>query len=229
MKTLIAIPCYNEASVIGATMNELLKYPFDILVVNDGSTDYTKQALAQYEVNCIDHPCNLGQGRAYITALAYAKDKGYDIIVHFDSDGQHDPKFLVSMLEPIINLEADLVLGSRFIDPKLSLAIPQSRRLLLRIARNVDYLFSGIRLSDAHNGLRALRVDKFNPTMFLGDKMEHASEIIWVANKYQLKVFEVAVKIRYFKFAHKKNQSLLQGIQVFWRMIGLKFRRRSLK
>ena len=118
MKKLIIIPAYNEQESIKKTVEDIMeKAPhFDYIVINDCSTDKTKEICETEEFNVIHLPVNLGIGGAVQTGYLYAARNGYDIAVQVDGDGQHDPQFLSKMADYMEAEHADMVIGSRFID-----------------------------------------------------------------------------------------------------------------
>ena len=118
MKKLIIIPAYNEQESIKKTVEDIIKNApeFDYIVINDCSTDRTKEICETEKFNVVHLPVNLGIGGAVQTGYLYAARNGYDIAVQVDGDGQHDPKFLSKMAEFIEAEHADMVIGSRFIN-----------------------------------------------------------------------------------------------------------------
>ena len=117
MRILIIIPAYNEAEniqkVIEAVRNSVPE--MDYIVVNDCSVDDTEKICKQNRYQYISLPVNLGIGGGVQTGYLYALQNGYDIAIQLDGDGQHDPSYIHELIEPIINNEADIVIGSRFI------------------------------------------------------------------------------------------------------------------
>ena len=115
------IPAYNEEESIFDTVTSILNYrkkvdfDLDYVVINDGSTDMTKQILEENHFNAVHLVMNLGIGGAVQTGYKYALENDYDVAVQFDGDGQHDIESLSDLLEPIRKNEADLVIGSRFV------------------------------------------------------------------------------------------------------------------
>jgi glycosyltransferase involved in cell wall biosynthesis len=117
VKILAIIPAFNEEESIGNLISKFNSYKdIDILVVNDCSKDLTSKICKGRGVNVIDLPCNLGIGGAVQTGYKYAKENGYDIAVQVDGDGQHNPQYIHKLIEPLLNSEADLVIGSRYLE-----------------------------------------------------------------------------------------------------------------
>ena len=120
MKKIIIIPAYNEEECIYNTVSELLKKAseFDYVIVNDCSTDRTKEICEQNHFNVINLPINLGIGGAVQTGYKYAYRHGYDCAVQVDGDGQHDVAYLKTMAKYLEDNQLDMVIGSRFIEKK---------------------------------------------------------------------------------------------------------------
>ena len=125
-KILIIIPAYNEEKCILKTCKSIMDYnkknktKYDIIVINDGSTDNTEKILVDNKIPHVRLIHNLGIGGAVQTGYKYAKENGYDIAIQFDGDGQHDVSYIKDLVNPIINKNKNMVIGSRFIDNKSS-------------------------------------------------------------------------------------------------------------
>ena len=120
MKKLIIIPAYNESASIEKTVLEIERYApeFDYMIINDCSTDHTEEICRKNGFPVISLPVNLGIGGAVQTGYRYALEKGYDMAVQVDGDGQHDPAFLNKMADYLEQHDLDMVIGSRFIEKK---------------------------------------------------------------------------------------------------------------
>lgn len=118
MKALIIIPAYNEEGAIIKTVKDIIENApsFDYVVVNDCSTDKTKELLEKYDTNHVNLSVNSGIGAAVQTGYIYAHRNGYDYAVQIDGDGQHDAAFLEKMLLELQNSDADMIIGSRFLE-----------------------------------------------------------------------------------------------------------------
>jgi glycosyltransferase involved in cell wall biosynthesis len=116
-RSLTIIPAYNEGTRIGAVIRGIKqRYPFiDVLVIDDGSDDETRQRAVETGARVVSHPFNLGYGVALQTGYRYALERGYDAVVQMDGDGQHDPSFIDDLLTVIQREEADIAIGSRFL------------------------------------------------------------------------------------------------------------------
>lgn len=155
-KILLIIPTYNEEKSIQKTINAVLDANYDYIIVNDGSTDATKKILDRNNYNYIDLLTNLGIGGAVQTGYKYAYENNYDIAVQFDADGQHDASYIQKLIQPIEKNEADLVIGSCFIDKTAKTQRSSKiRRLGIYFLSGTIKLFSGKRIYDPTSGFRA--------------------------------------------------------------------------
>lgn len=156
-KVLIIIPAYNESENIESVMRHLLDTApqYDYLIVNDGSTDDTLGICESAYFSYLDLPINLGIGGAVQAGYVYARKNGYDIAVQMDGDGQHDIAYLENMLRPILDGEADIVIGSRFLE-KEGFQSSQSRRIGIGILSLLIRLTTGKRIMDVTSGFRAV-------------------------------------------------------------------------
>ena len=155
MKKLIIIPAYNEQESIKKTVEDIIKNApeFDYIVINDCSTDRTKEICETEKFNVVHLPVNLGIGGAVQTGYLYAARNGYDIAVQVDGDGQHDPKFLSKMAEFIEAEHADMVNGSRFIN-KEGFQSSGARRVGIKYFTMLIKLLTGAKITDPTSGLR---------------------------------------------------------------------------
>ncbi|QNA44650.1 glycosyltransferase family 2 protein [Lacibacter sediminis] len=213
----IIIPSFNEEIVLRSTVEPLINQGYHVVVVDDGSTIEQEKFIADLQVTTIRHVQNLGQGAALETGTVYALAKGASYIVHFDADGQHDLSAIEHLLAPILNNTADVVFGSRFLTQQSSL--PFTRSLLLHTARYVNFLFTGLLLSDAHNGLRAFNRKAADLIRIKENRMAHASEILILVKKNKLRFTEVAVDVRYTAYSKAKGQSGWNSIRIFFDLL----------
>ena len=220
----IIVPAYNEATVIYQTVKELCLEGYRIVVVDDASTDQTAEKLRELPCTVLTHPINLGQGAALETGMQWARTQSAKYVVHFDADGQHEVEDLAALLRPVLDGEADISLGSRFLVKKNSRNTPWLRRILLKTAILVNGLLTGMWLSDAHNGLRAMNSHALRHIRLRENRMAHASEILWEIRKHQLRYTEVPVNIQYSSYARGKGQSSWNALNI---LADLLFRRLS--
>ena len=157
MRKLIIIPAFNEEGSILNTIEHTKEScpDYDIIVINDASTDTTKNILCESGVNYINLPINLGIGGAVQTGYKYAKENGYDIAVQVDADGQHDAAFLESMVSKMIETDADMVIGSRFIENQ-GFQSSAARRFGINFLSWLIKVLTGTRVTDPTSGLRLI-------------------------------------------------------------------------
>lgn len=156
-KILVIIPAYNEAENIVHVVNHMIKTApqYDYLVVNDGSTDNTLQLCKRENFQYLDLPINMGIGGAVQAGYIYAYKNDYDIAVQMDGDGQHDIAYLDKLLQPLFQKEADVVIGSRFLE-KEGFQSSVSRRMGINILSLLIRLTTGKKIMDVTSGYRAV-------------------------------------------------------------------------
>jgi glycosyltransferase involved in cell wall biosynthesis len=208
----VVVPAYNEGSRLSRTLTELLKWAANVVVVDDGSADDTLQYARQHPVWCLRHIINRGQGAALQTGIDFAVQRGAEIIVTFDADGQHDPAEMSRLIAPVLAGSADVALGSRFLGA--AIGIPWTRKLLLRVAVVFTRVLSRIKVTDTHNGYRALSRAAARTVRMRQDRMAHASEILDLIRIHGLRFVEVPVTIRYSAATLAKGQSSWDALRV---------------
>lgn len=156
-RSLIIIPAYKEADNIEKLVdNIIVNYPmYDYVIVNDGSRDATRSICQKKGYKFLDLPINLGIGGAVQTGYKYAEREGYDIAIQIDGDGQHDVSHLDKVIEPIQNGQADIVIGSRFIQ-KEGFQSSSMRRFGIRFLSGLIHLCTGKKILDVTSGYRAV-------------------------------------------------------------------------
>ncbi len=203
----IIIPAYNEKHRIINTLNDLLKYNYQIIVVDDASSDKTYQKVADFidqhnlkhKITLLKHKINRGQGASLQTGTDLALKKDVKIIVHFDADGQFLSSEIQDCLQPLLNSQADIVLGSRFLQKNSSM--PWLKKYLIHpVSKIINYFFTGLKLTDAHCGFRAMTRQAAQKIQITQDRMSHNTEIIAQIKKLNLKYKEVPVTVIYHEF-----------------------------
>jgi polyprenyl-phospho-N-acetylgalactosaminyl synthase len=210
----IVIPAYNEGDMILSTLNPLIDKGYKVVVVDDCSTDNTKELIKRLPIFYIRHFVNLGQGAALRTGIEYALSVGAEIAVTFDADGQHDPNDIPAMITPIINSEADITLGTRFQRKEDTLAIPYIRRQVLKAAVIFNRVMTGLKLTDAHNGFRALNRQAMEHMLITENRMAHATEILLLIKRNKLRYKEIPVHIKYTDFSISKGQKSMNAFNI---------------
>lgn len=162
IKVLLIIPAYNEEENILKTYQTIVDYnkrnktSYDIVVINDGSTDNTENILIENKINHIKLIHNLGIGGAVQTGYKYAYENNYDIAIQYDGDGQHDVSYVKDIINPIISDEADFVIGSRFIKrDKNNFNSTFSRRIGINMISFFIKMVTKKKIYDTTSGFRA--------------------------------------------------------------------------
>lgn len=199
MKVLIIIPAYNEEKSIEKVIENLKNnYPqYDYLIVNDGSKDRTEEICKEKNYNYVSLPVNLGIGGGVQTGYLYAAQNNYDIAIQIDGDGQHDPAYIEKLIAPIIAGEADMTIGSRFLERE-GFQTSFMRRLGINIIRCVIKLCCGVTVTDTTSGFRASskRLTKFFSENYAQDYPEPEAIVTSVLNGYQVKEVPVIMNER---------------------------------
>ena len=161
-KILLIIPAYNESEGITQVVQKVeqyrikSKYMIDYIVINDGSTDNEEEILRKNKINHVELIQNLGIGGAVQTGYKYALEKGYDIAIQYDGDGQHDIESLPCLIEPLLSGVADFTVGSRFLeDSNSEFQSSTTRQIGIRILSALIFMTSKIRIKDVTSGYRA--------------------------------------------------------------------------
>jgi glycosyltransferase involved in cell wall biosynthesis len=197
LRRLAIVPAYNEAGAIESVIREIRAADPELepLVVDDGSADDTAQLAAAAGAHVIRLPYNLGIGGAVQTGYQYARDRGFDVAVQIDGDGQHDPGELSVLLEPILDGRADMVVGSRFAgDTPYRSTV--SRRLGIRLFAALVSLIVRQRVTDTTSGFRA--VNRLGIRLFALDYPHDYPEVeaTVLVSRHRLRLVEVPVRMR---------------------------------
>lgn len=207
MKTICVIPAYNEAQHIQTVINRVKSLVDEVIVVDDCSQDDTASLARQVGATVLGHVINRGQGAALRTGTQAALEHGAEIIVHFDADNQFQAEEIPDLLAPLLNQQADAVLGSRFLSKKSKLP-GTKKNIVMPLARLVNRLFFGIRLSDPQSGFRALSRPVAQKITISNDGMAHCSEILYQLFKNKFRVMEVPITVVYHDYGQKFSGGL---------------------
>jgi polyprenyl-phospho-N-acetylgalactosaminyl synthase len=214
----VIVPAFNEATVIRETVQQLLQKGYSVIVVDDGSTDNTEEVLRSMPIQYIRHGANLGQGAALQTGLEYAINTGATYVVTFDADGQHDVADIDTMLTLLEKNKAGIVFGSRFLEGSKT-NMRMSRRLVLRIARFVNYLASGILLTDANNGLRVMTSETARLISITENRSSHSAQIQNLVKRNRIRYVECPVHISYSAYSKQKGVRNISSIRILYDLI----------
>jgi len=196
LSIIVGIPAFNEEKNIAVLIIQLKKVADKIIVCNDGSTDLTSKIAEELGATVINHEKNLGYGAAIRSIFLKSRDLSGDILVTFDADGQHRVEDINKVINPIINEESDLVIGSRFLDESEK-EVPQYRKVGIKIITKITNATIKKQLTDSQSGFRAYSkkvLDELNPSE-LG--MGISTEILIKASARNFRISEVPIKITY--------------------------------
>jgi len=196
LSIIVGIPAFNEEKNIAVLIIQLKKVADEIIVCNDGSTDLTSKIAEELGATVINHEKNLGYGAAIRSIFLKSRDLSGDILVTFDADGQHRVEDINKVINPIINEESDLVIGSRFLDESEK-EVPQYRKVGIKIITKITNATIKKQLTDSQSGFRAYSkkvLDELNPSE-LG--MGISTEILIKASARNFRISEVPIKITY--------------------------------
>lgn len=212
-KIWIVIPVYNQPERLLSTVEKAQKYG-TVVVVDDCSL--VPVDLAQLKnVFLLRHIINRGQGAALQTGTDFAVEKGADIVVHLDADGQHNPDEIPKMIEPLISERVDIVFGSRFID-QANIQVPWTKKWFIhRPAIYFHNLWFGSNLTDVHNGFRALSVSACQKIKITQDRFAHPTQILEQVIKHELKYVEASIVVSYYGY----GQNFFDGFKIISDML----------
>jgi len=219
-KIYIIIPAYNEETVIQNVVAETQNSGYEnIIVIDDGSSDNTYKKAGEIEnITALKHKINRGKGAAAKTGIEAAKLLEADIIVTMDGDGQHNPENIKNLINPIINEDFDVILGSRLINPK---GMPFYKIIHNEIANIITWYLYGLWVTDSQSGFRAYSANAFNVINTKADRYEYESEIIRQIYLNKLKFKEVPIKAVYTDYSKGKahKQGLINGLKTLYKML----------
>jgi polyprenyl-phospho-N-acetylgalactosaminyl synthase len=213
-RILVVVPAYNEASIIASVIASLIKLDYNVVIVDDGSTDRTGKIATLSGAQVLAHPINLGQGAALQTGIEFALRAGADYIVTFDADGQHQAADIARLIDALQRHNVDFALGSRFLGA--SAGIPLSRRILLKAAVWFTRVTTGLQVTDTHNGLRAMTLRGAQQIALCQNRMAHASEILEQIARSKLRYIEVPVTIEYSRYSLAKGQRVGDSLLILF-------------
>ncbi len=204
MNVVIGIPAYNEEKNIAKIIAGISEKGYSIIVCDDGSTDLTKIISEKMGVTVISHSKNLGYGAGIRSIFQKAKEMNFDALVTFDADGQHRISDINTVLEPILDKTADIVIGSRFLDSN-SKTVPKYREIGIKAITKLTNASINEKITDSQSGFRAYNkqvLESINPSEH---GMGVSTEILIKASKLESKIIEVPIKILYEGDTSKHN------------------------
>ena len=202
--TIVLIPAYNEGKRIGRVIEEIKRIlpRIDVLIIDDGSADESRQRAMEAGAKVISHPFNLGYGSALQTGYKYALKEGYETIVQMDGDGQHDPSFISDLLAVVQRDEADIAIGSRFLKNEKresygpSYRVPFTRRVGMRLFGSITSFLIRQQVTDSTSGYQAM--DRRVLEWVSGDKFPvdyPDADVIIMLHRAGFRIKEVPVRM----------------------------------
>lgn len=206
-KIVAILPAYNQEGNISELINNVKKYVSEIIVVSDGSTDNTAKFAAESSVIAPTPINKRGKGNAVIRGISISKSLNPDIILLMDSDGQHDPKEIPKLLEPIIKGQADMVIGSRFLGVLKTSNINKVGNYLLNL---LHFLLTFRWVTDVESGYRAFKAEKLYNLNLTALRYEVESDTLLEAIDKKLRIKEVPI----ITVKEEKGITLLDGFRI---------------
>jgi glycosyltransferase involved in cell wall biosynthesis len=209
-QVFIIIPAYNEEERIGQVITGLFECGYkQVVVVDDGSSDQTITKAHEAGALVLQHTLNRGQGATLETGDVYARSQSTDIVVHFDGDGQFNPEDIKIAIEKLEREHVEVVLGSRFLDHRTEMPWFK-KQIIFPIGKLINYVMTGVRLTDVHNGFRVFSRTALEKIHITQDRMAHNSEIVALIKKHNLSYMEIPVEVRY----HEYGQGMRGGFKI---------------
>ena len=196
MKIAAGIPAFNEEKNVGSVIVELLKFVDIVIVCDDGSNDNTGMIAKKMGAIVVNHERNLGYGAGIKSLFLKARELGVDVLVTLDADGQHRPKDVLTVLEPIKKHETDIVIGSRFLDQNQQ-QIPSYRKAGIKIITKLANTTLDKTITDSQSGFRAYNSNVLSEIIPLEHGMGVSNEILIKANKKGFTISEVPIVVSY--------------------------------
>lgn len=216
-RVIAAIPCYNEERYIGSVVLKARRYVDQVLVIDDGSSDASAEVALAAGAVVHRHPCNQGYGSAIRTAIEKARELDPDVLVMIDGDGQHDPREIPLLVGPVLSGDADVVIGSRFLNSQNR--PPLYRQFGQRFLTAATNIGSGRRVTDSQSGFRAYSNKALKVLNLSEDGMSISSEIQFALSQSGLRVAEVPISVSYFD--KSKRNPVGHGASVFAKILVL--------
>ena len=209
-KIVVLIPAYNEERFIGSVVLQARKYAYEVIVVDDGSSDATAEIAETAGAVVVRHEQNQGKGVALNTGFSRARALNPDVVVTLDADGQHLPEEIIMVATPIFERKADIVVGSRYLERVSD--VPRHRVWGHRVFNFLTNQVSGLRVTDSQSGFRGFSPQALSAITFSSKGFSVESEMQLLAREHHLRVDEVSIKIQYLD---KPKRSVFgQGLSV---------------
>ena len=211
---LVGVPAYNESVGIGSTVLTARQFADEVVVIDDGSSDNTVDIVRQTDATLIEHEENKGKGQALKTFFEYARDSNHESFIVLDGDGQHLPQDVPDVARPVEEGDADLVVGSRYLENEGADETPFHRRVGQRVLDYLTFGSSGTKLTDTQSGFRAFSPAAVETLSIRTDGMGVESEMIATAQDTDLTIEEVPIDVRYEGIDGQTFNPLHHGLAV---------------
>jgi glycosyltransferase involved in cell wall biosynthesis len=212
-RVIVCVPAFNEANTIGAIIQNAKKFAYEVIVCDDGSIDNTSKVAEAAGAIVTRHEINKGYGSAIRTLFRTALEKDADFVITLDADGQHDPDQIPDVLQPLIEGEADIVIGSRFLDNKKNNDIPRYRAFGIKAITKFMHNDSWS-ISDAQSGYRAYTKGAVAKLKLFEVGMSISTEILFRARENNFVIREIPIKIDYKVESSSTHNFLSHGLRV---------------
>ncbi len=225
---IAAMPAFNEELYIARTILLAQEIVDRVVVVDDGSSDETARIAERMGATVISHEENRGYGAALKTIFEVARAMDADALVILDSDGQHRPRDIGRVLDPVLREKADVVIGSRFLEDAPRDHIPSYRRVGMKVLDTATTLAGCIHVSDTQSGFRAYGKRAIDVVRLNGTGMSAGSEILIQISDHNLKIIEVPIHVRYDIEETSTEHPVKHGVKVLYNIVSLIGYRRPL-
>ena len=203
-----AIPAFNVERTIARLVLEAQKFVDVVLVCDDGSTDCTAEIAERMGADVIRHEKNFGYGAAIKTLFTMARELNADVLVTLDGDGQHDPREIPRLIEPVLENKADIVLGSRFLGEKEN-GVPRYRGWGIKLISKLTGAASNHKFNDAQCGFRVYGHKALSGLSLVENGMGASVEVLMKSQKNGLTVVEVPAEVKYKELERSSTQNAL--------------------
>lgn len=222
-KVIVVMPARQAAATLRETFSEIPQDEVDeVILVDDSSTDETVELARELDINVVWHPHQVGYGGNQKTCYLEALQRGADVVVMLHPDGQYEPGLIPSMIRPIVDGDADLVLGSRLLVPgwALQAGMPRWKFVANRFLTTIENRIMGLDLSEAHTGYRAYSRDLLLTVPFLRNSLDFVfdSELLYQASHLGFRIREVPARCRYFDEMSSVGfqTGVVYGLKTLW-------------
>ena len=225
MKIIAAVPCFNTGKTIGNVVSKAQKYVDQVIIIDDGSQDNTGETAKANGATVISHGTNRGYGETIMSCFEAARKYKADILVTIDGDGQHNPDEIPALIEPILHGEADMTIGSRFLND--SVKVPAYRSFGIRLITFLFNLGSLTRVSDSQSGLRAYHQRLFTDLKLTEKGMSSSIETLQKMRQKRAIIKEVPASCKYIEATRRLSPgAITHGLLVALAVIKIRIKSR---